>query len=140
MPTPEEVRRRFAGTPLYPLLGIALVEIEPDRVVAAMTAAAVHCNIDGVVHGGLYGLLADTAMGCAARTGQSAGSRNKTLEMSVDFFAGAAAGDRLRVEGVVTARAGRFAWAEATVTAAPGDEPPRPIGRARSLNYEVPSG
>lgn len=138
-PEPDEaLRRRVASTPLYRELGIALTELDAGRAAAVMVVGPHHCNVDGAVHGGLYGLLADTAMGCAARTGQAPGSQNKTLELGVDFFAGAGVGDCLRAEAVALRRAGRFTWAEATISADVEGGQARTIGRARSLNYEVP--
>lgn len=132
MAGPDDLRARIAATRLYQDLGIGLERVAPGDVVAVMTADERHCNIDGVVQGGMYGLLADTAMGCAVRTLQATESQNKTLSLAVDFLDGAVAGELLRAAAMVVHHVGRLAWAEADLVA--GD---RLIGRARSLNYEV---
>lgn len=130
------LRRTVESSPLYRLLGIELARVEPGIVEATLVADERHVNVDGVVQGGIYGLLADTAMGFAARTMRDAADLNKTLGMSVDFLDGAATGERMVADARCVHASGRFAWTEASILAV-GEGGTRTIGRARSLNLAV---
>ncbi len=138
MPEPRlaGIRDRLRRTPLYGELGLDLVELGEGAATVALRVEGRHCNLDGALHGGLYALAADTAMGCAARTLQAEHSANKTLEIAVSFYEGAVPGDRVVARARVTRRSGRLTWAEAAVVVEAG-EGQRPIGSARTLNYEV---
>jgi uncharacterized protein (TIGR00369 family) len=75
-------------------LGIRLVEVGPDRVVAELDIRGELATIGGAVHGGTLMALADTA-GAAGTA--SMGLRTATLESKTNFFAAAIAG-KLRAE------------------------------------------
>jgi uncharacterized protein (TIGR00369 family) len=75
-------------------LGMRLVEVGADRVVAELEVRAELTTVGGAVHGGTLMALADTAgaVGTAAM-----GLRTATLESKTNFFAAAMAG-KLRAE------------------------------------------
>ena len=75
-------------------LGMRLVEVGPDRVVAELDVRGELATIGGAVHGGTLMALADTA-GAAGTA--SMGLRTATLESKTNFFAAATAG-KLRAE------------------------------------------
>lgn len=49
-------------------IGIELEELETDRAVVRLEPGRQHLNPYGIVHGGVYATMADTAAGIAART------------------------------------------------------------------------
>jgi uncharacterized protein (TIGR00369 family) len=75
-------------------LGMRVVHVAPDRVVAELDISEALTTAGGAVHGGTLMALADTvgAAGTAA-----AGLRTATLESKTNFFAAANAGT-LRAE------------------------------------------
>ena len=58
----------FAGAPIAETVGITLTSVEDGRVIFSGTPQFEHCNPVGAVHGGWYGTLLDSALGCAAMT------------------------------------------------------------------------
>jgi uncharacterized protein (TIGR00369 family) len=134
MDDPEaEITARMARAPLYATLGVEVEEIADGAVTLAIDCDDRHCNVDGVVHGGLLAFLADTAMGFAVRTQVDSSWPNKTLSLNVDFVQGARRGDRLIVAAEVEQATKRFRWATAELTAGG-----RVAARARSLNLTEP--
>ena len=124
------IEGRLAGAPLYATLGVRLVHAEPGHVVCSMDVAALHCNVDGILHGGISGLLADTALGFAVRTTASDRATNATLQAQMTYHRPGRVGDTLRASARVTERAGRMVYAECTITNS-GDET---LARGTSLN------
>jgi acyl-coenzyme A thioesterase 13 len=124
-----DITARMGRTPIYELLGIGLAAAGDGAVTLVMDCDDRHSNLDGVVHGGLLALLADTAMGFAVRTQVDAAWPNKTLSLSVDYVQGARHGERLTVAAEVDHATRRFRWARAELTAGG-----RVAARARSLN------
>lgn len=109
-PAVEELRRRLAATPIYDLLGVRIERCDTEEVVVRVDVSPDHANLDGWVHGGVLALLADTAMGVAARLTAEAGSRNRTLNVALSFQGGAAVGDGVRCAAQVSNRSRRFVW------------------------------
>lgn len=74
------------------LLGIELVEVTPDKVVASLVVRANLCTVGGVLHGGAIMAFADTlgALGTVASMPQ--GSTTATIESKTNFISGAPAG------------------------------------------------
>ncbi|RAZ82056.1 PaaI family thioesterase [Cereibacter johrii] len=67
------------------IMGYRLVSVEPGRVVWRGVPAFAHTNAFGGVHGGWYGTILDSAMGCAVMTGVPKGRRWTTLEFKVNI-------------------------------------------------------
>ncbi len=74
--------------PLGQHLGMGLVEVEAGRTVFRLQPCPFLCNPVGGLHGGIFGLLLDSCMGCAVWTRCPAGSGYTTLEYKVNIVRG----------------------------------------------------
>lgn len=85
----EFMQGMLAGTLPHP--GIArplnyrLWSVEPGRVAFRGTPGPDHLNPVGAVHGGWYGTILDSAMGCAVMTAVPQGRWYTTLEYKVNL-------------------------------------------------------
>jgi len=78
---------------LFPgLMGVRLLTLEPERVVAELVVRPDLCTLGGILHGGAYMAFADTlgAIGAVMNLGE--GQWTTTLESKTNFFRGAPAG------------------------------------------------
>ena len=75
----------FAGAPIAGTLNFTLLEVEDGCVVFGGTPDFGALNPSGAVHGGWYGALLDSAMGCAVMTKVPQGSVYTTLEYKVNI-------------------------------------------------------
>jgi uncharacterized protein (TIGR00369 family) len=106
----EELRRRLAAAPIYGLLGIELERCDREEVAVRVDVGERHANLDGWLHGGVLALLADTAMGIAARLVAEEGARNRTLNVGLSFQSAAKVGDGVRCAARVSNQSRRFVW------------------------------
>jgi 1,4-dihydroxy-2-naphthoyl-CoA hydrolase len=97
-------------------LGMRLVEVGPERVVAELEVAQSLTTLGGAVHGGTLMALADTA-GAAGTVAN--GVRTATLESKTNFFAAGRAGV-IRAEAVALHRGRRTHVWQTRVTDASG--------------------
>ena len=97
-------------------LGMRLVEVGPERVVAELEVGERLTTLGGAVHGGTLMALADTA-GAAGTVAN--GVRTATLESKTNFFAAARAGP-IRAEAVALHRGRRTHVWQTRVTDASG--------------------
>lgn len=74
--------------PIAGLMNYFLHSVEPGRVTFRGTPQFAHSNSWGAVHGGWYGALLDTCMGCAVMTGIAKGRRYTTLEYRINITRG----------------------------------------------------
>jgi len=91
--------------PLFPgLMGVKLVELAADRVVAQMPVRADLCTAGGILHGGAYMAFADTlgAVGTVLNLGP--GKSTTTTDSSTKFIAGAKVGTTVTAESVALHR------------------------------------
>ena len=95
-PPPDEINTRLAGT-LPAILGIRIVEVTLDRVVAELPMRDDLFNGVGIAHGGTLMALADTAGAIATVINLPPGARTTTIESKTNFIA-AARGGTLRAE------------------------------------------
>src|SRR5690349_22018066 len=72
--------------PIGRLLGFVLKEIEPGRAVFEMEVDERHHNPMGTLHGGIYGDLADAAMGYAYAATLAEGETFTTVELKINFL------------------------------------------------------
>ena len=103
MPTLDELNALLA--PLLPgLMGVTLVQVEPERVVAEMGVRPDLCTSGGILHGGAYMAFADTlgAVGTVVNLGP--GQRTTTTDSSTKFIAGAKVGTVVTGESVALHR------------------------------------
>lgn len=71
--------------PIAGLMGYRLEVVEEGRVVFRGTPGAAHMNPTGGIHGGWYGTLLDSCMGCAVMTTVPKGSIYTTLEYKINI-------------------------------------------------------
>lgn len=79
---------KIAGAPIAEPMNLNLLEVEDGRVVFAGTPQFNALNPSGAVHGGWYGTLLDSALGCAVMTKVPRGSVYTTLEYKVNLIRG----------------------------------------------------
>lgn len=90
-----------------------------------------HLNINGVVHGGVYATILDTAMGAAVVSLLGAGETTATTSLYVEFLRAAREGETLTARGDVLRRGRHIAFAEGNLTGADG----RRFSQARGTWY-----
>ncbi len=89
----------IARQPLARLLGIEVVEARADRVLARLTVREDVCTRGGILHGGAFMALADTAGAIGAVLNLRPGDNTMTIESKTNFLGSAVLG------AVVTAEA-----------------------------------
>ncbi|MYJ57919.1 MAG: PaaI family thioesterase, partial [Chloroflexi bacterium] len=93
----EPFRQGFRGL-LPEHLGVRLVSVEPDLIVAEIDVTRELCTAPGLMHGGAIMAFADTlgAVGTSANLPPGAGTT--TIESKTNFFRGGVEGTTLRGE------------------------------------------
>ena len=87
---PELASLQTLLAPLFPgLMGVRLVELAPDRVVAEMKVRADLCTAGGILHGGAYMAFADTLGAVGTLLNLKPGKGTATTDSSTKFIAGA---------------------------------------------------
>ncbi len=71
--------------PLGDHIGMRVAEVEAGRALFRLQPSPFLCNPVGGLHGGIFGLLLDSCMGCAVWTRCPAGSGYTTLEYKVNI-------------------------------------------------------
>lgn len=85
--------------PLFPgLMGVQLVEVTKERVVATLTVRPDLCTTGETMHGGAFMAFADTLGGVATYVNLAPKARTTTIESSTKFLRGAAVGTTVRAE------------------------------------------
>ena len=79
------LKGELAGAPIAGTMNLNLLEVEDGRVVFCGTPEFGALNPSGAVHGGWYGTLLDSALGCAVMTKVPKGSVYTTLEYKVNI-------------------------------------------------------
>ncbi|MFA7667578.1 MAG: PaaI family thioesterase [Burkholderiaceae bacterium] len=91
--------------PLLPgLLGVRLLEVSPERVLAELTVRPDLCTAGGILHGGAYMAFADTLGALGTVVNLPAGKRTTTTDSSTKFIAGAPLGTTVRGESIALHR------------------------------------
>ncbi|HEY9568059.1 MAG TPA: PaaI family thioesterase [Thalassobaculum sp.] len=109
------------GPSIGATIDFRLVEVEEGKAVFEGGWGEHLLNPAGGLHGGWYGVLLDSAMGCAVHSTLPAGSGYTTLEYKVNITRGVTAqSGPLRAEGQVVHRGRRTATAEGRVVDAAG--------------------
>jgi 1,4-dihydroxy-2-naphthoyl-CoA hydrolase len=83
---PEPFNESMQGT-LSTLLGLRVVEVTPDRVVAELTIRDELRTVGGALHGGTLMALADTVGAVGTIVNLPPGATTSTLESKTNFFA-----------------------------------------------------
>ncbi len=91
--------------PLFPgLMGIRLIDITPQRVVAELPVRADLCTAGGILHGGAYMAFADTLGAVGTVLNLPAGKRTTTTDSGTKFMAGARLGTTVTGESLALHR------------------------------------
>ena len=91
--------------PLFPgAMGITLLELSPERVIAEMQVRADLCTTGGVLHGGASMAFADTLGALGTMLNLPDGATTTTTDSSTKFIAPAKAGSTVRGESVALHR------------------------------------
>lgn len=72
--------------------GIEVIEARSGSVTVSMTLTDQHVNLQGLVHGGMLAILADTACGLSIRSAIEPGRLHVTSDLDIHFLAPARAG------------------------------------------------
>jgi len=96
MDMPEWIKAR--PLPFAELLGIAYVEVSPERVTAELPVRKELCTRPAVLHGGAIMALADTLGAIATILNLPEGSSTTTLESKTNFLAPAPLGGKVIAE------------------------------------------
>jgi 1,4-dihydroxy-2-naphthoyl-CoA hydrolase len=84
--------------PFAKYLGMKMIEITPDRVIAELVVREDLNNRFGIMHGGAIMALADNCGGTAASANLKDGQSTTTIESKTNFFTAIPIGDVARAE------------------------------------------
>jgi uncharacterized protein (TIGR00369 family) len=75
-----------------------------------------HLNVNGVVHGGVYATILDTAMGWAVKTTCGPDEIMATISLYIEFIRAARLGQTLVARGKITRRGNHVAFCQGKLT------------------------
>jgi acyl-CoA thioesterase len=134
----DDLRERLAVSEFHTWAGMEVVEASAGEVTVAMDVLDRHVNLQGLVHGGMLAILADTVCGLSIRSAMEAGRLHVTTDMDIHFLSPAGPG-RLLGRGKAV-RVGRsLAFAEASIQDAEGKLLARAQARFSVSGTEAPS-
>lgn len=85
--------------PLFPgLMGVELVEVTPERIVATLKVRPDLCTSGGILHGGALMAFADTLGAVGTFVNLPEGARTTTIDSSTKFIGGAPVGSTVTGE------------------------------------------
>ncbi len=85
--------------PIFPgLLGVRLLELAEDRILAEMVVRPELCTAGGILHGGAYMAFADTLGAVGTLLNLDQGKRTATTDSSTKFIAAARQGSTVHGE------------------------------------------
>ena len=115
----HDLRERLAASEFHTWAGMEVVEASAGEVTVAMDVLDRHVNLQGLVHGGMLAILADTACGLSIRSAMEAGRLHVTTDMDIHYLAPARPG-RIFGRGKAIKVGRSLAFAEASIEAADG--------------------
>ena len=134
----DDLRERLAASEFHTWAGMEVIEASTGEVTVAMDVLDRHVNLQGLVHGGMLAILADTACGLSIRSAMEAGRLHVTTDMDIHFLSPAGPG-RLFGRGKAV-RVGRsLAFAEASIEDGDGKLLARAQARFSVSGTEAPS-
>ena len=134
----DDLRDRLAASSFHTWAGMEVVEASVGEVTVAMDVFDRHVNLQGLVHGGMLAILADTACGLSIRSAMETGRLHITTDIDIHYLAAASPG-RLLGRGKAV-RVGRsLAFAEASIEDAEGNLLARAQARFSVSGTETPS-
>jgi uncharacterized protein (TIGR00369 family) len=126
------VRDSFARQAAMQLIGARLTDVEPGRCVIELPVRDDLTQQHGFVHGGVVGMIADSAGGYAAFTLMPADASVLTVEYKINMLA-PAAGDLLIATGEVLKPGRSVSIVRADVYAVQGDRRTRVAAMQQTL-------
>ena len=91
--------------PLFPgLMGVTLMRVEPEVVVATLQVRPDLCTSGRILHGGAHMAFADTLGAVGTFVNLAQGKRTTTVESSTKFIAGAKEGSTVTGESIALHR------------------------------------
>jgi uncharacterized protein (TIGR00369 family) len=81
-------------------LGIKLVDVSKDKIIATMRVRTELCTAGGVCHGGAYMALADTVGAIGTVVNLPPNTRTTTIESKTNFLGAAAVDSEVTAEAV----------------------------------------
>src|SRR5215213_9237220 len=101
--SPEQIQKLIQ--PLFPgLMGVRVVEVTPEHVLAELDVRSDLCTAGGILHGGAYMAFADTLGAVGTIVNLGPGKRTTTTDSSTKFIAGAPLGSTVSGESVALHR------------------------------------
>jgi uncharacterized protein (TIGR00369 family) len=113
------LRERIAASAFHTWAGMQVVEASVGEVTVAMDVGEGHVNLQGLVHGGMLAILADTACGLSIRSAMEPGRLHVTTDLDIHFLSPARPG-RLYGRGRAVKVGRSLAFAEASLEDAAG--------------------
>ncbi|MEI4488185.1 PaaI family thioesterase [Frigidibacter sp. MR17.14] len=92
---------RYPGAAMQATANIRLDEISQGRVTFAGHPVFAHANPFGATHGGWYGVVLDSAMGCAVMSTLNRGTWYTTLDYHVNILRPLPEGMEMVAEGLI---------------------------------------
>jgi uncharacterized protein (TIGR00369 family) len=124
------VRDGFAAEAPLRAIGATLDKVEPGYVeINVRIRPAIMTSYAPVVHGGIVGLIADSALAHAALTLAAAGAMGVTIEYKINLMA-ATVGERVIARGSVIKPSSKMTVAKADIFAAGADGSERLVATA----------
>jgi uncharacterized protein (TIGR00369 family) len=123
----ETLRASLAASEFHTWAGMEVTEAGAGEVTVAMDVLDHHVNLQGLVHGGMLAILADTACGLSIRSAMEPGRLHVTTDLDIHYLAPAKPG-RLFGRGKAIKVGRSLAFAEASVEDGEG----RLLARAQS--------
>jgi uncharacterized protein (TIGR00369 family) len=123
----QTLRADVARSAFHSWAGIEVVEARSGSVTVSMTVTDRHVNLQGLVHGGMLAILADTACGLSIRSAIEPGRLHVTSDLDIHFLAPARPGV-LAGRGRAVKIGRSLAFAEASIE----DEGGKLLARAQS--------
>lgn len=84
--------------PFAALMGLKILEVTPEKVVAELPVRAELCTRPAILHGGAVMAFADTLGAVATMANLGEGHGTTTIESKTNFFAGIPEGETARAE------------------------------------------
>jgi uncharacterized protein (TIGR00369 family) len=99
---------------------VVAAQSAPGRCTVTGRVERRHLNINGVVHGGVYATILDTAMGASVVSVLHPGETTATTSLYVEFLRAAREGATLTARGQIARRGRHIAFVEGELTGADG--------------------
>ena len=110
----QALTERLVNSPFHTWAGMDVVEASVGEVTVAMDVLEGHVNLQGLVHGGMLAILADTACGLSIRSAMEPGRLHVTTDLDIHYLAPAKPG-RLFGRGKAVKVGRTLAFAEASI-------------------------